>query len=401
MSFLDRFKPQPRWKHADAAVRAAAVDEIPADEESLATLRELASGDEDVRVRRAAAGRLHRAADILPLARDERDEDLRRELVERLVSIATAADEAGRRRGAARSKGLRISGSSRRWRRLAARQRFAAAALGRVHDVKALSSVARKAAHPGTALDAAQRIADRAELLNVAVKTDHKDAGVAALERAVESNEAGELRETLDLVAARAKNKSVSKRARAMMQALDEARSRTAGRTRSMAAAGGGPGGPRRIDFAGRRERRAGTGAHRGRVGGAGDRTGVRARTGQRGAIRSGRGPGAQRHRGAPAHGSGAPRRRRSARRAAREPGRDDPAGREHSRRGRARTDRTGDPRMGSARRRGRRCRDGRARDAVRVGRCRRAAAPPEPARHAADARPPRGARERGGAPER
>ena len=93
MSFLDRFKPQPSWKHADAAVRAAAVDEIPADEESLATLRELASGDEDVRVRRAAAGRLHRAADILPLARDERDEDLRRELVERLVSIATAADE--------------------------------------------------------------------------------------------------------------------------------------------------------------------------------------------------------------------------------------------------------------------------------------------------------------------
>ena len=92
-----------------------------------------------------------------------------------------------------------------------------------MQDVKALSSIARKAAHPGTALDAAQRIADRAELLNVAVKTDHKDAGVAALERAVESNEAGELRETLDLVAARAKNKSVSKRARAMMQALDEA----------------------------------------------------------------------------------------------------------------------------------------------------------------------------------
>ena len=94
MSFLDRFKPQPRWKHADAAVRAAAVDEIPADEESLATFRELASGDEDVRVRRAAAERLHRAADILPLARSERDEDLRRELVERLVSIATAPDDA-------------------------------------------------------------------------------------------------------------------------------------------------------------------------------------------------------------------------------------------------------------------------------------------------------------------
>ena len=90
MSFLDRFKPQPRWKHADPAVRAAAVAEIPEDEESIATLRELASDDEDVRVRRVASERLHGAADILLLARKERDEALRRELVERLVSIAAA-----------------------------------------------------------------------------------------------------------------------------------------------------------------------------------------------------------------------------------------------------------------------------------------------------------------------
>ena len=92
MSFLDRFKPQPRWRHGDAAVRAAAVAEIPDDEESLATLRELASSDEDVRVRRAAAERLDGAADLLPLARAERDEDLRRELIDRLVAIATAPD---------------------------------------------------------------------------------------------------------------------------------------------------------------------------------------------------------------------------------------------------------------------------------------------------------------------
>src|SRR5215212_10354835 len=89
MSFLDRFKPQPRWKHADPAVRAAAVAEIPEDSESAAILRELA-GDEDVRVRRAAIGRLRDAGDILPLSRTERDEELRRELVERLVQIATA-----------------------------------------------------------------------------------------------------------------------------------------------------------------------------------------------------------------------------------------------------------------------------------------------------------------------
>ena len=38
MSFLDRFKPQPRWKHADAAVRAAAAVEIPDDAEHEATI---------------------------------------------------------------------------------------------------------------------------------------------------------------------------------------------------------------------------------------------------------------------------------------------------------------------------------------------------------------------------
>ena len=78
MSFLDRFKPQPRWRHSDAAVRAAAVAETPDDDLSLDTIRELASSDDDVRVRRAASERLEQAADLLPLARAERDEDLRR-----------------------------------------------------------------------------------------------------------------------------------------------------------------------------------------------------------------------------------------------------------------------------------------------------------------------------------
>src|SRR5688572_31602986 len=90
MSFLDRFKPQPRWKHADPAVRAAAIADIPDDAEHVATLVELASTDEDVRVRRAAAGRLQRSEELVGLVRSERDEQLRRELTERLVEIATA-----------------------------------------------------------------------------------------------------------------------------------------------------------------------------------------------------------------------------------------------------------------------------------------------------------------------
>ena len=91
MSFLDRFKPQPKWKNPDPVIRAGGVSEIPDDELRTPTLLELAAGDEDVRVRRAAASRLTGATSLVQLVRRERDEDLRRELTERLVEIASAA----------------------------------------------------------------------------------------------------------------------------------------------------------------------------------------------------------------------------------------------------------------------------------------------------------------------
>ena len=222
MSFLDRFKPQPRWRHGDATIRAAAIAEIPDDAESLATLRELAAGDDDVRVRRAAAERLERAADLLPLARAERDEELRRTLLERLVTIASTADAP-----ADAALALEAIEDQRQLATVAKsspNDTIRSAALSRVHDTRALGSVARHAAHGSTALDAVLRLGDRTELLNVALKTDHKDAGITALERAVESGDATNgLRDTLESVTARARNKSVAKKARGMMQALDEA----------------------------------------------------------------------------------------------------------------------------------------------------------------------------------
>ena len=223
MSFLDRFKLQPRWKHTDPAVRAAAVADVPPDEEGQAALRELAGSDEDVRVRRAAAARLTSSADLVPLARAERDEELRRELADRLVAIATAGGETDG------DAALALEGLDDQ-RLLAAVARSSpfdtvrTAALARVHDVKALGGVARNAAYADTALEAVARIADGTELLATAIRTDHKEAGLAALERAAAASDApGEQRELLESVAARAKNKSVAKRARTMMQALDEA----------------------------------------------------------------------------------------------------------------------------------------------------------------------------------
>jgi hypothetical protein len=225
MAFLDRFKPQPRWRHADAAVRTAAVAEIPDDDEHRAVLRELAAQDPDPRVRRAAVERVDRAEDLVSVARSEQQEDLRRLIAERLVRIAVApADDDGQA-----ALALSALDDQRQLSTVAKESPFdtvRTAALGRVRDVRALGSIARHASDPRTALDAVMRMADRSELVNVAMKTDHKDAGLAALERIAASEDPGsDLRDTLDTLASRAKNKGVCKQARAMVTAIDQAES--------------------------------------------------------------------------------------------------------------------------------------------------------------------------------
>ena len=134
MSFLDRFKPQPRWKHVDAAVRAAAVPEIPADPEYRSVIEDLAMADEDVRVRAAAIARVEDVSLLARLARSERDEHLRRQITDRLVAIAVApadtdADAALALDGVDEPKQLSTIAKS------SAHDTVRAAALGRIHDV--------------------------------------------------------------------------------------------------------------------------------------------------------------------------------------------------------------------------------------------------------------------------
>jgi hypothetical protein len=222
MSFLDRFKLQPKWKHADPAIRAAAVAEIPDDDEHQAVILELATSDDDLRVRRAAADRIGRVEDLVRLARSERDESFRRDLAERLVGIAVSpADADGD--AALALEGLEDQKQLAAIAKGSPHDTVRTAALGRIHDVKVLSGVARQAADAQTALEAVMRIADAAELIAVATKTEHKDAGLTALERAAEASAPGDVRELLDGVAGRAKNRVVSKRARTMIQEIEEA----------------------------------------------------------------------------------------------------------------------------------------------------------------------------------
>ena len=73
MGFLDKLKPQPRWKHADAAVRLDALREL----EDPIELAVLAETDSDARVRRAALGRIEDAATLGRIAAGDTDAEAR------------------------------------------------------------------------------------------------------------------------------------------------------------------------------------------------------------------------------------------------------------------------------------------------------------------------------------
>jgi hypothetical protein len=219
MSFLDRFKLQPRYKSADPDLRVAGVQELSDSTEDTAVLAALAREDTDVRVRRAAAARVSDVSLLAAIASSENDGDLRHEVLDRLARIAASSDEpadAAHALGAlADQKQIGTVAKS------SPLESIRLDAVGRITDLKVLSSVARNGTDARVAASAAERIQDPLELLNVAVKTEHKEAGIGALERAVHI--AAPDRATLDDLASRARNKSVAKRARAMIQAMDEA----------------------------------------------------------------------------------------------------------------------------------------------------------------------------------
>jgi hypothetical protein len=218
MSFLERFKLQPKHKSTDPDVRLSAVQELGTEPEDTAVLAMLAREDTDARVRRAAAGRVENVSVLAAIAVSDPDEALRTETAERLAATAAGDRPDAARQALAALRDQRHLATVARTSPLDA---IRCEAVAKLTDPKALSAVARSAADPRVAGMAADRIQERGELLNIAMKTDHKDVGVSALERAVELAPGD--RDTLDGLASRAKNKAVARRARTMLQAMDEA----------------------------------------------------------------------------------------------------------------------------------------------------------------------------------
>jgi hypothetical protein len=214
MGILERLRPQPRWKHADPAVRVAAVYEFgPEDAEAL---HAVAREDAEARVRRAAVTRIDDVAMLAEVARTDPDEEVRAEAVRGLAGIGAEADEAAQAIDAVRQ--LLALGRTKELV-LVARDTSSAdvrtAIVDLLEDQKALAAISRHARDGATRLRALARLTDADETLTVALKAEHTDAAVAALERITAA-------EALQEVAQRARNKVAARRARARLRVQTE-----------------------------------------------------------------------------------------------------------------------------------------------------------------------------------
>jgi len=214
MGILEKLRPQPRWKHADPAVRAAAVYDLGSDDTD--ALRALAREDADSRVRRAAVNRIDDLSVLADVARTDPDEDVRTEAVRGLAGLAAEADDPARAIDAVRH--LATLGRTREVVVVARENRdpaIRAAVVDLLDEPKALGSISRHAVDAQTRLRALARLTDEGEILNVALKSEHTDTAVAALER-IESTEA------LSAVAQRARNKVAGRRAKTKVKQIEE-----------------------------------------------------------------------------------------------------------------------------------------------------------------------------------
>lgn len=214
MGILERLRPAPRWKHADPSVRVAAVFEIGPEEGE--ALRALAREDADGRVRRAAVARLDDADVLADVARTDPDEDVRGEAVRGLAGLAAEADDVSAATGAVRH--LLALGRTKEVvvvARASTSGEVRGAIVDLLEDQKGLGSLSRHAADNTTRLRALARVTDDEELLNVALKSEHTDVAVAALERV-------EAASALSAISQRARNKVAARRARTKLRALEE-----------------------------------------------------------------------------------------------------------------------------------------------------------------------------------
>ena len=223
MGIIDKLKGTPKWKNSDPAVRLEGLRET----DDPTVFAEVLDTDADAKVRRFAVARVDDVASLVSAASGDADEDVRDKAGERLLALAndSRVDESvavSAAQGVSDSR--RLSTIAKTSPHAAAR----AAALARVSDTRAFGSIARSAKDESTARAAFDRLTSSAgakdlgdELLNIALKSDHKDLALAAFDKLVEV--AVPDRAQLEMIETRASQKPVQKRARTLMQQMDDA----------------------------------------------------------------------------------------------------------------------------------------------------------------------------------
>ena len=217
MGILDKLKPQPRWKHSDPAVRLLAIPEL-GDPIELATLAE---HDPDVKVRRAAVEKVDDPVVLGRVTTSDSDASLREAAWDRLLALSLDPSN----HEAATAVGFLAD-----TRRLSLVAKSAAAdavrevALAKLTDERALGGVARQAKAESTAMAAAARLTSAEELLDTSLNSTHKDVALAAFDALVKAGpSSGSDAALLKTIESRAQQKAVARRAKALLQAIEDA----------------------------------------------------------------------------------------------------------------------------------------------------------------------------------
>ena len=187
MSILDKIRPHPEWKHDDPAVRITAVRQLADDEDTDEILIEIVRSDVDAEVRQAAVERLGDLQVLAAIVREDTDGTVRATATAILVDLVTTADDQAS--GVAALAALTDQRDLADVARAAEHESIARDALSRVTEVRLLGGLARRASHNGVRLEALARLSDSEidELIAVAIKSDYKDAALAALDRLAEA----------------------------------------------------------------------------------------------------------------------------------------------------------------------------------------------------------------------
>jgi hypothetical protein len=194
------------------------VEALPLDDRE--TIAAMAREDEDPRVRRAAVGKLMDPQALASIARDDADQSVRDHASAMLRDVALESfEDVGEAESLEAVEAITDARVLAQIAKTATREIVALRALSRIEDAHALGSVAGHAAVDGVrrgAFESLRARGDRTEILAVAMNSDFKDTACAALESLTD-------RVDLEQVAARGRNKSAVKGARAAIREADEA----------------------------------------------------------------------------------------------------------------------------------------------------------------------------------